>query len=62
MPANVALVELHIPPVVELLNVTAEPTQTFPDPVIAATIGKAFTVVVFVAILLFSAVQELASV
>lgn len=43
----VAVFELvHVPPLVVLLKVTFDPAQTAVVPVIAATVGNAFTVTV----------------
>jgi hypothetical protein len=42
MDAIAGLLMLHVLPVVMLLSVTLEPTQTVPGPVIGA--GKGFTV------------------
>jgi hypothetical protein len=42
--AVAVLDELHVPPVVALAKVVLEPTHTEVVPVIAATVGNAFTV------------------
>ena len=49
--ATAALLLLHVPPVVASLNVVEFPIQTLVVPVIAATVGKGFTVTVVVALL-----------
>ena len=48
--AILVLDELHVPPLVKLLNAVVLPTQTFVVPVMAATVGKAFIVIELVTI------------
>jgi hypothetical protein len=50
--ATVRSLLLHTPPEVALLNVVVAATHTVEAPVIAATVGKLFTVTVFVTTLL----------
>jgi len=45
-----ALLEDQVPPVVAEANCVVNPEQTFVAPVIAATVGNAFTVTVAVAV------------
>jgi hypothetical protein len=49
--ATAALLDVHVPPVVDDANCVVKPEQTFVAPVIDAGVGNAFTVTVAVAVL-----------